>query len=66
MTITVDYPHNPVSGAPRPLPIETLWGVAAQVRRQVMAGRNGFAVPIAALVAASRRVTANGQAITVD
>ena len=66
MTITVDYPHHPVSGAPRPLPIETLWGVAAQVRRQVMAGRNGFAVPIAALVAASRRVTANGQAITVD
>jgi len=66
MSIIVDYPHHPQSGAPRPLLAEALWAVAAQVRRQVMCRQKGFAVPVAALVAAADRVLANGQAITIS
>lgn len=65
MSITVDYPHHAASGAPRPLSAQTLWAVAAQVRRQAMAGQNGVALPIAALVAATQTVSANGRAIRV-
>ena len=66
MSIIIEYPHHPASGAPRPLSAQTLWGVAAQVRRQAMVGEDGFALPIAALVAATRTVLANGRAISVS
>jgi len=65
MSITVEYPHHAVSGAPRPLSAETVWAIAAHVRRQAMAGQDGFALPLAALVAATRTVSANGRAILV-
>lgn len=65
MSITVDYPHHAASGAPRPLSAHTLWAVAAQVRRQAMAALSGFALPIGALVAATRTVSANGRPICV-
>ena len=65
MAITVEYPHHAASGAPRSLSAETLWAVAAQVRRQAMAGHDGFALPLSALVAATRMVSANGRAILV-
>ncbi len=65
MTIVVQYPHHAASGAPRPLSAEALWAVAAQVRRQAMAGREGFALGAEALVAAAREVRANGRAVAV-
>jgi hypothetical protein len=65
MSITVEYPHHAASGAPRPLSAQTLWAVAAQVRRQAMTEPGGFALPLAALVAATRTVSANGRAILV-
>jgi len=65
MSITVEYPHHAASGAPRPLSAQTLWAVAAQVRRQAMTEPGAFALPLAALVAATRTVSANGRAILV-
>ncbi|MFL1463461.1 ImmA/IrrE family metallo-endopeptidase [Roseococcus sp. DSY-14] len=65
MTIVVQYPHHAASGAPRPLSAEALWAVAAQVRRQAMAGHEGFALGAEALVAAAREVRANGRAVAV-
>lgn len=65
MTIVVQYPHHAASGAPRPLSAEALWAVAAQVRRQAMAGKEGFALGAEALVAAAREVRANGRALAV-
>ena len=65
MTIVVQYPHHAASGAPRPLSAEALWAVAAQVRRQAMAGREGFALGAEALVAAAREVRANGRSVAV-
>jgi hypothetical protein len=65
MTIVVQYPHHAASGAPRPLSAEALWAVAVQVRRQAMAGREGFALGAEALVAAAREVRANGRAVAV-
>ena len=49
MSITVEYPHHAASGAPRPLSAQSLWAVAAQVRRQAMTEPGGFALPLAAL-----------------
>lgn len=66
MSIIIDYPHHAASGAPQPLSAQTLWGVAAQVRRQAMVGQEGFALPIAALVSATDTVSANGRAIMVS
>jgi hypothetical protein len=65
MSIVIRYPHDPVSGAPRPLPAETLWGVAAQVRRQAMAGHRGFKLTAPALAAAAQTVVVNERAISV-
>lgn len=65
MSIIVEYPHHAASGAPRPLSAQTLWAVAAQVRRQAMAGQDGVALPLDALVAATRAVSANGRSIEV-
>lgn len=65
MTIVVQYPHHVASGAPRPLSAEALWDVAAQVRRQVMAECDGFALSAEALVAAAGEVRANGRAVAV-
>jgi hypothetical protein len=65
MTIVVQYPHHAASGAPRPLSAEALWAVAAQVRRQAMAGREGFALGAEVLVAAASEVRANGRAVAV-
>ncbi len=65
MTIVVQYPHHAASGAPRPLSAEALWNIAAQVRRQAMAEREGFALDAEALVATAREVRANGRAVTV-
>ena len=65
MSITVEYPHHAASGAPRPLSAQTLWAVAAQVRRQAMTEHGAFALPLAALVGATRTVSANGRAILV-
>jgi len=65
MSITVEYPHHAASGAPRPLSAQTLWAVAAQVRRQAVTEPGAFALPLAALVAATRTVSANGRAIVV-
>ena len=65
MSIVVQYPHHAASGAPQPLSAEALWAVAAQVRRQAMAGREGFALGAEALVAVAREVRANGRALAV-
>lgn len=65
MTIVVQYPHQAASGAPRPLSAEALWAVAAQVRRQAMAGHSGFALPAEVLAAAARGVTVNGRAMSI-
>ncbi|MBW8269991.1 ImmA/IrrE family metallo-endopeptidase [Caldovatus aquaticus] len=65
MPLVVQYPHHLASGAPRPLSAAALWAVAAQVRRQAMAGRPGFALPADALVAAARSVMVNGRAVAV-
>ena len=65
MSIIIEYPHQPASGAPRPLSAQTLWAVAAQVRRQAMVGQDGFALPLDVLVAATRSVLANGRSIQV-
>ena len=65
MPLVVQYPHHPASGAPRPLSAAALWAVAAQVRRQAMAGRPGFALPADALAAAARSVMVNGRTVAV-
>jgi len=65
MPIIIDYPHHTASGAPRPLSAQALWAVASHVRCQAMTGQDGFALPIDALVAATRTVSANGRAIKV-
>jgi hypothetical protein len=63
MPIAVSYlPH----GAPRSLSTGDIRAVAAQVRRQLLAGRDTQAVPLVALLAAARAVTVNDHAFAVQ
>jgi hypothetical protein len=65
MPIAVQYPHDPALAVPWSLPARTLWGVAAQVRRQVMGGQAGFALTAEAMALSAPVATVNGTPITV-
>jgi hypothetical protein len=64
MSIMVVYPHRG-SGVPAPLPAEALWGVAAQVRRQILASGDGLALPADRLAGTASAVCVNGRDIRI-
>lgn len=64
MTLALSYPHDPRTGAPRPLAAETLWAVAARLRDAVARNGTPWALSTRALVAAATRLEVNGRQIT--
>lgn len=65
MPIVVSYPHSAGTGAPHPLSRRALWGVAAQVRRQLRAADESLAVELSRLLGRSVEAVVNGRAVRV-
>ena len=63
MSLALSYPHDPVTGVPRPLAAETLWAVAAQLRAVVARDGSPWALSTRALVAAVAQLEVNGRQI---
>jgi hypothetical protein len=64
MSIVVAYSHHR-SAAPARLTAEALWGVAAQVRRQVLVSGASLALPADRLASAVSAICVNGREIRV-
>jgi hypothetical protein len=63
MSLALSYPHDPATGAPKPLLAATLWAVAAQLRQVVARDASPWALNARALVAAATRLEVNGRQI---
>jgi hypothetical protein len=65
MALVVSYPHSAGTGAPHPLSREALWGVAAQVQRQLRAPDEPLALDMGRLVGRSAETLVNGRPVRV-
>jgi hypothetical protein len=63
MTLALSYPHDPKTGAPRPLTAEAVWAVTARLRDAVARNGTPWALSARALVAAVARLEVNGRQI---
>lgn len=63
MTLAVAYPYDRSSLEPRPMKAQQIWGVADQVRRQLVPSRPVACLDLERLIRASGRMMVNGIAI---
>lgn len=60
MTLRIAYPHDRRSLEPRALKAREIWGLAGEVRRQVLGGRREVRLDIERVVRAAQRMLVNG------
>ena len=65
MYVSLSYPHDPSSNAPRRLAAETVWAVAAQLRQAVTRRDSPWALDAKDLVAAATRLEVNRHRVDV-
>ncbi|QYU66750.1 hypothetical protein J4558_17490 [Leptolyngbya sp. 15MV] len=63
MSLALAYPHDPATGAPRPLAAMTLWSVAGRLRAAVARDGSPWALSTRALVETVERLQVNGRLI---
>lgn len=66
MPITLSYGHDRASALPAPMPADTIWRLAAEVRRQILPRGAGLAIPVARLAGATAAVCVNGRNFLVS
>lgn len=66
MQISLNYPHESATGAPRSMGAETIWAVAAQLRRHISREDGALGVTRSAIVAATAALSVNARAIATS
>lgn len=65
MSVSLSYPHDPTSKAPRPLAAQSVWSVAAQLRQAVPRRASPWALDPQDLVGAATRLEVNRSGVEV-